>query len=244
MRVSARCHALLGFAYLPPWSVNAGFVRGDARTLIVDAGPSAQAAATILGYAESASPGTAIVAINTERHLDHVAGNGFLRSRGIDVHGHPAVRRSAAELTADVDEYCACVPDPVRRANGEGRIPFAGTCIANPNLDVEREHEIDLGGLRASILLVPGHTPANLAVWIPDERVLYTGDTVVSDYRPNLGSGGPADWRLWLAALDRIEALEPRVIVPGHGRVLTGAGEIEREIARVRSCLELALDEC
>ncbi len=243
MRVSARCHALLGFAYVPPWSVNAGFVYGDARTLIVDTGPTALAAATILGYAEAVRPGNALLAVDSERHLDHVAGNAFLRARGIDVYGHPAVRRTEAELAADVDEYCACVPDAERRAAGEGRIPFAGTAIANPNLDLDREQEIDLGGLSATVLLVPGHTPANLAVWLASERVLYTGDTIVSDYRPNLASGGPAEWRDWLAALDRLEALSPAVVVPGHGRVLRGAVEITEQLARVRACLKQALGD-
>lgn len=240
MRVSGRCHALLGFAYVPPWSVNAGFVRGDLRTLIVDSGPTAQAAATILGYAEAAAPGNVIVAVNTERHLDHVAGNGVLRARGLDVYGHPTVRRSDAELARDVEEYCGCVPDEDRRARGEGRIPFAGTRIANPNLEIAREQEIDLGGVSVSVLLVPGHTTANLALWVASERVLFTGDSVVSDYAPNLTSGGPDDWRLWLTALDRLHALRAEVLVPGHGRVLCGRGEIDAEIARVRACLSTA----
>jgi glyoxylase-like metal-dependent hydrolase (beta-lactamase superfamily II) len=241
MRLSAHCHALSGFASLPPWSVNAGVVHGTDRTLIVDPGPTSQAAATILGYAEAVRPGNTILAIDTERHLDHVAGNHLLRSRGIDVWGHPSVRRTDTELATDVAEYAACVPDPRRRADGEGRIPFLGTRIAHPNVDVERDVSIDLGGLSAEVLLVPGHTPANLVVWIAAEGVAYTGDTVVSDYRPNLASGGPAEWRLWLAALDRIASFAPATLVPGHGRVLRGEAEIGPEICRVRACIQQAL---
>ncbi len=243
MRLGDHCHALAGFAYLPPWSVNAGIVCGEARTLIVDSGPTAQAAQTILGYAEAARPGNAILAINTERHLDHVAGNHLLRSRGIDVWGHPSVRRTDAELAADVAEYAACVPDPRRRADAEGRIPFLETRVADPNVDVERECAIDLGGVSAEILLTPGHTTANLVVWVAGDGVAFTGDSVVSDYRPNLESGGPAEWRAWLDALDRIEALDAGILAPGHGRVLRGAGEIRREIARLRRCLREALAE-
>ena len=91
------------------------------------------------------------------------------------------------------------------------------------------------------ILLAPGHTPANLVVWVPEDGVVFTGDSVVSDYRPNLASGGPPDWRAWLAALDRIEALGASVLVPGHGRVLRDADEIGPEIDRVRCCLRDAL---
>lgn len=242
MRLSAHCHALAGFGYVPPWTVNAGFVYGEARTLIVDSGPTAQAAATILGYAEAARPGNLLLAINTERHLDHIAGNHLLRERGLDVWGHAAVRRTAAELAADVAEYAASVLDPRRRQEGEGEIPFLGTGITNPNVDVGQECSIDLGGgVSVEILLAPGHTPANLVVWVPEDGVVFTGDSVVSDYRPNLASGGPPDWRAWLAALDRIEALGASVLVPGHGRVLRDAGEIGPEIDRVRRCLRDAL---
>jgi glyoxylase-like metal-dependent hydrolase (beta-lactamase superfamily II) len=96
--------------------------------------------------------------------------------------------------------------------------------------------------VRAEILLVPGHTPANLVVWIAGDGVAYVGDSVVSDYRPNLAAGGPAAWRAWLEALDRIEALAASVLVPGHGRILRGAGEIGPEVERVRRCLHQALE--
>jgi cyclase len=242
MKLSARCHALLGFAYVPPWAVNAGFVRGDVRTLVVDTGPTAQAAATIFGYAQAAAPGNALLAIDTERHLDHIAGNDLFRSRGVEVLGHPSIVRSDAELAADVAEYGACVTDAARRGDGEGRIPFLGTRIANPSTAVDRDMQLDLGGVKVSVLLLPGHTPANLAVWVPSDGVIYTGDTVVSDYRPNLASGGPAEWRLWLAALDRVESLGPQVVVPGHGRVLRDE-DIAGEIDRVRVLLLRALDD-
>ena len=241
MRLTAHCHALAGFAYVPPWSVNAGFVWGERRTLIVDTGPSAQAAATILGYAEATRPGNTILAIDTERHLDHIAGNHLLRARGIDVWGHPSIRRTDAELASDVAAYSACVADCLRRGEGEGRIPFLGTRIADPNVAVERERTIDLGGLVAEVLLTPGHTPANLVVWVAAEGVAYTGDTIVSDYHPNLESGGPAEWRRWLEALDRLEALAPAFVVPGHGRILHGPGEVGPEIERIRRCLHEAL---
>jgi len=240
MRLSPHCRALTGFAYVPPWTVNAGFVWGSERTLIVDTGPTALAAATIVGYAEVARPGNTLLAINTERHLDHMAGNDFVRQAGMDVYGHPSILRNDEEYAVDIEAYCACVSDSSRRADGEGRIPFRGTRIANPNVPVDAEMTMDLGGVKADILLLPGHTPANLAVWVAAEGVLFSGDTIVSDYRPNLGSGGPPDWSLWMTALARIEALRPAIVVPGHGRVLCGE-QITAEIARIRGFLAAAL---
>ena len=243
MRLAPHCHALAGFGYVPPWTVNAGLVCGEGLTLIVDTGPSAQAAATILGYAEVVRPTNVVRAINTERHLDHIAGNAFLRDHGIDISGHPTVRRTDAEFAEDVAAYERGVTDPKRRSDHEGRLPFVDTRIAAPNLDVAADLSMDLGGLRAEVLLVPGHTPANLAVWVPSDGVVFVGDTVVSGYRPNLESGGPADWRLWLESLDRISTLRPAILVPGHGRVLFGETEIRSEMARVRLHLDEALSD-
>jgi len=88
--------------------------------------------------------------------------------------------------------------------------------------------------------LTAGHTPAHLTVVVPAEGVAFCGDLVVSDYLPNLEGGGPEDWRLWLTSLDRLEALAPRVVVPGHGCVLRDK-DIAREIARTRAVLAEAI---
>ena len=241
MRISDHGHALLGFSYLPPWTVNAGVAYGTERTLVIDTGPTALAAATIHGYTELVRPGNGIVAINTEGHLDHVGGNDYFRRLGLDVHGHVSIQRTQADLAEDIAAYESCVADPVRRADGEGRLPFVDTRIANPNQPIEADTVLDLGGREATILLAPGHTPANLLVWLADEGVLFVGDTISRGYRPNLGTGGPAAWTTWLAALDRIEDLRPSVIVPGHGEVIRHA-EIPVELERTRSCLARALD--
>ena len=139
---------------------------------------------------------------------------------------------------ADMTAYRASVIDPDRY--DEARLPFLGTHIANPNQAVDRDQALDLEGVTVELLLVPAHTTANLAVWIAEDRVLYSGDTVVSDYRPNLASGTPSDWHLWLQSLDRLESLGAEILVHGHGRILRGI-EITAEIARIRASLLQAL---
>jgi glyoxylase-like metal-dependent hydrolase (beta-lactamase superfamily II) len=57
--------------------VNAGFILGDAVTLVVDTSANAFGAATIQGYGTAARPSNRIQVINTEKHFDHIGGNGF-----------------------------------------------------------------------------------------------------------------------------------------------------------------------
>jgi glyoxylase-like metal-dependent hydrolase (beta-lactamase superfamily II) len=216
-------------------------VAGDRRTLIIDTGYGAAPAQTLLGYAEALRPGNELVALVTEPHLDHILGIATLRERGVEVYGHAGVSRRPEDLEAEIAEFAACVPDPVRRGRGEARLPFADTQVVPPSRPLTGETRLDLGGAVAEILFTPGHTPANLSVHVPEERVLFSGDCVVAGYLPNLEAGGPAEWRTWLGSLDRIAALRPEVIVPGHGAPLQGAA-VAAGIDRVRRVLERAIE--
>jgi glyoxylase-like metal-dependent hydrolase (beta-lactamase superfamily II) len=77
MKLTDHCYAVTGLGYYPPWIVNAGFIAGDSKTLIVDSGPNFLSAQTIYGYAQSVKPGNELILINTEKHLDHILGNSF-----------------------------------------------------------------------------------------------------------------------------------------------------------------------
>jgi len=239
VKLTRRCHAALGLACIPPWTVNAGLVAGDRRTLIVDTGYGSAAALTLLGHAAALRPENEIIAVVTEPHLDHILGIATLRERGVQVYGHAGVSRRAEDLEAEIGEYAACIADPARR--GEARLPFAGTQVAAPSHPLVAELQLDLGGTVADILFTPGHTPANLSVHVPEDRVLFSGDCVVEGYLPNLEAGDPGQWRIWLGSLDRIAALDPGIVVPGHGMPLQGPA-VAAAIDRIRRVLERAIE--
>lgn len=236
MRLTNHCFAVTGLGYLAPWCVNAGFIAGDAATLVIDTGGNTLAAQTIHGYACAARPENCLQVINTERHFDHIGGNGYFRAQGIDIWGHAKAVRTPEEFQAEIAEFNNSIADPVRRAHHESRAFFHDTNLVNPNRLIQAETEFELGCMKARILFTPGHTPTNLSVWLPQDGVLYTGDLVVREYLPNLDAGSPADWRIWLDSLDRIEALKPAFIVGGHGPISSGT-EIPAVIDSVRKVL-------
>ncbi len=240
MRLTDHCFAVTGLAYSTPWCVNAGFIAGEETTLIVDAGGNTLAAQTIHGYATAAKPGNKLILINSEKHFDHIAGNGFFHDLGIEIWGHPELARTQQEFDAEMAEFNNAIPDPVRRQRKEARAFFYGTHLAFPDHPVTTGLKFPLGGLSAEILLTPGHTPTNLSVWVPREGVLYTGDCVVREYLPNLDAGTLADWRLWIESIDRIQALKPEFLVPGHGPV-TRSAEVQDALDSMRAVLREAL---
>ena len=77
-------------------------------------------------------------------------------------------------------------------------------------------------------------------MWVPGDSVLYTGDCLIAEYLPNLDAGTPADWQIWLASLQRLEALKPSIMVVGHGPVARG-GQVQSVVEAVRRVLEEAI---
>jgi glyoxylase-like metal-dependent hydrolase (beta-lactamase superfamily II) len=236
MKISDHCYAVPGLGYVSPWCVNAGIIVGDSVTLVVDTGGNTLAAQTIHGYASALKSGNQLQVINTEKHFDHIGGNGYFRELGIDVWGHAEAVRTADEFKAEMDEFNEAIPNPVRREGAEERAFFYQTRLSNPNRQIRNGTRFDLGGLRADILLTPGHTPSNLSVWVAQDGVLFTGDCLIREYLPNLDAGTVADWRVWLESLERIEQLKPDCVVTGHGPVSRGK-EISTAIETVRKVL-------
>ena len=240
MKISRYCYAITGLAFIPPWTVNAGFIAGDVATLVVDTGATMQAARTIHGYASCARPGNRLLVINTERHLDHLSGNSLFRELGCDIYGHPGIHRLEEELGEAKAELNASILNPVRRQREEASIFYASTHIANPNQTVEGEMRFDLGSFSVQVFPTSGHTATNISVFAPIDSVLYCGDCLINAYLPNLEEGNPELWQSWLRSLERIEDLAPAMVVPGHGEVLRGE-QIANEIQYTRQVLHEAL---
>lgn len=83
--------------------------------------------------------------------------------------------------------------------------------------------EVHVGGLTLQVLFTPGHAPDHLAFWLAPDRVLFTGDLI-------LGRGSSmvtypeGDVAAYLRSLERVAALEPRLLFPGHWDPVQDAG--------------------
>lgn len=240
MKITAHCYALTGLSNIPPWTVNAGFVVGENQTLVIDTGANQLSAQTIFGYASNMRLQNSLIAVNTEQHLDHLNGNAYFRQQGVDVYGHYKIKRDEQDQISFVEDYNACITNPVRQQRREAEIFFANTHVVNPNKPLYTQTSFDLGGLEVQVVLTPGHTASNISIFVPTERVLFCGDCVVSAYLPNLEAGTRADWAIWLESLDKLTLLQPKIIVPGHGEVLM-ADKVTYEMQRTRQILQAAI---
>jgi cyclase len=97
-----------------------------------------------------------------------------------------------------------------------------GISLTRPTRTFSGRLELDVGGRKVELIEVgPAHTHGDLIVHVPDARVVFAADVAFIGSTPVMWAG-PREG--WLRALDTIEALEPEVVVPGHGPVTDVAG--------------------
>lgn len=89
------------------------------------------------------------------------------------------------------------------------------TRLLPPDRYLAGDVDFELGGVKFAVRYVgPAHSNEDLALVVENDRVLFSGDLIFKGRVPFVGD---ADSRAWLAALDKLIALKPTVLVPGHG---------------------------
>jgi glyoxylase-like metal-dependent hydrolase (beta-lactamase superfamily II) len=92
---------------------------------------------------------------------------------------------------------------------------FEGIKLTPPTTLMDDRLELDLDGIPVHLIYVgPAHTLGDVIVHLPKERIVFTGDVL---FRLCTPIGWEGTFARWIAALDEIVALDPKVIVPGHG---------------------------
>ncbi|CAN5900164.1 MBL fold metallo-hydrolase [soil metagenome] len=208
------------YAWVQPdgswWINNAGAVTGDGGTVVVDTCATEERTRRFLA-ALAAATGDAPVrmAANTHQHGDHTYGNCLLPPTTV-LFGHEAMRAGLAEDF--IIDGCPAFWEP---------IPDWGD-VTRRLPDVALRSSVTLHtGDRGVELHHPGyaaHTTGDVVAWLPDERVLFTGDLVFSGLTPLVFMGSLEGA---LRSLDWLAAFEPLHLVPGHGP-LVGEADLAR----------------
>ncbi len=197
---------------------NPGFVVTSDGVVVVDTPQLPSHAVAMRAAAERHGPIRYV--INTEHHVDHIFGNHFFRDSGAAVVHHRRVSENFMKVQAEIDPFAyaekALEDDPEgRRIFPEREAYYAGLSKADVVLDGDATLHVGRHSFR--LLHVPGHTAGQMAVHVPEERVVFASDTVFSHVQTWLMV---SDVDQWLAALDRIAELDVDKIIPGHGPVV------------------------
>lgn len=159
--------------------------------------------------------------INTEHHVDHIFGNYYFRGAGEVVH-HQGVYDNFMVVSPDLDPYAyAAEAIPTDDPDGEAIFPERDEYYEDPNkgkLVFSGNLTLRVGGHTFELIHTPGHTPGQVAVYVPEERVVFTGDTVFNECQTWLMTSKVDEW---VTALETIGRLDVDHVVPGHGPVTT-----------------------
>ena len=93
-----------------------------------------------------------------------------------------------------------------------------------------------LGSLEVQLLqLGRGHTKGDTVAWLPQQRILFSGDLVEFDATPYAGD---AYFKDWPATLDALAALQPAQLVPGRGAALTTPEQVAAGLGGTRAFIQ------
>lgn len=165
--------------------------------------------------------------INTEYHSDHIAGNFFFDTTVV---AHENTRASFLASLGSIEQ----LKERVKAGDPEGATVMENYQPRLPSITFSERLTLQVGDLTIKLLHLPGHTVAETAVYIPEEKVVFTGDNVVHRLHPQLFDGVTFQW---LDSLRTIESLDVEVVVPGHGEVCDRSA-VRSMIAQIEEIIE------
>lgn len=213
------------WAYTAEGDPNTGVVIGDDAVLVVDTQATPRMAEDVIRRIRQVTDLPIKYVVLSHYHAVRVLG---------------ASAYHASEIIASRDTFDLITERGEADMHSEiGRFPRLFRAVETvpgltwPTLVFERHMTLWLGRLRVEIMqLGRGHTKGDTVVWLPDEKVLFSGDLVEFGTAPYCGDAYLEDWP---ATLDALAALKPERLVPGRGAALKNAAEVGQGLAGTRA---------
>ena len=235
------------YAWLQPdgtwgWS-NAGLVVDGDRSLLVDTLFDLPLTRDMLAAMKDAEPKAASridTLVNTHSNADHTNGNQLVA--GAEIIASKACAEEMAEFPPErlaqlMKAYGGQdtqVGRYVRRIFGH--FQFEGIQLTLPTRTLEKALTVTVGDKKVELVEVgPAHTRSDILAYLPDDRVIFTGDILFVEGTPIVWAGPVENW---IDACGRILAMDVDVVVPGHGPITD-----KRGVEAVKAYLEYVRDE-
>ncbi|MCX7619853.1 MAG: MBL fold metallo-hydrolase, partial [Acidimicrobiales bacterium] len=199
---------------------NSGFI-DRAGGLVVDSFWDLPRTRALIRHYSTVNPTPPRRLVNTHHNGDHCWGNQLFAEAGTEIIGHRRCAeyfgRESPQLLQSLRDSDTLAPSFEAFAQALRRFDFRGIELTPPTKLIDDDTLVELGDTAVQLLSVgPAHTAGDVAVFLPDEGVLFTGDILFNKCTP---IGWEGTFANWIAALERLAALEPAVVIPGHGPV-------------------------
>ena len=207
-RVSEHVYAIVGFP-------NIGIVVGDRGTLVVDTGLGPRNGAIVMKQAEKLGKSPILYLTTTHFHPEHAMGEQAFPPRTVII--RPAVQQD------EMNKHAKEMMDLFRGFSAQSKELLQDVKLRAPDITFDKEIKLDLGGVAVRLMWWgPAHTQGDELIFVEQDSVLIPGDIVQDKIVPNMPNAD-ASVKNWLAILDRLEPLHPRLVLPDHGALGDGS---------------------
>ena len=188
------------------WGCNPGVVISGGKAVLIDSPLRPDLALEWRNEIEKKSD--ILCLINTEHHIDHTASNYIFQDKPII--SHKILREALSDSNPDEirQQVLSIYREPIN-------LP-PDFKIVLPSITFEDNLVIHLDDVTLDIRHTPGHTSGQSSVYIPERKVIFTGDNIFHSVQTFLQDALPYDW---LLSLEQLETMDVEVIVPGHGDI-------------------------
>ncbi len=201
----------------PPSKENKGFVSNmcwvDSKegVTLLDAGPTEIFGKELDAQIRSTTGKKVSTVVLTNYHDDRILAAGYFQKQGAKVVAHKNILSDIAKNEPKIMRMRMILPSSL----------YGNTAI--PKIDVTFDGDsYVLGDVTLLKLSKTAETPSDIAVWLPKQKAIFTGNLVFEGRVLNYDDDSRADG--WLEALSKIEKMEPRLIIAGHGTKLDATG--------------------
>jgi cyclase len=194
-------------AYVQPdggWCLsNAGFVSDGHSTLLVDTAATERRTRLLRDALLATGAPMPSQVVNTHHHGDHTYGNSLFAA-GAEIIAHAACGKTQL---ATGHELHAIWPE----------VDYGEVPVTPPTVTYEDRMTLKAGGTEVQLIHpAPAHSVGDTIVWLPERRIVFTGDLVFNGGAPFVAVGSLSGS---LLALDLLRDLDAETVVPGHGPV-------------------------
>ena len=208
---------------------NVGIVVGSKATLVVDTGLGPRNGEAIVREMKKVSRNADVYVVTTHYHPEHSLGAGAFTGARL------VMTRMQQQ---DMGELGKSIQDTFASRSPLTKELLSGVPYPTPDILFDREHRLDLGGVHVRLLWrgpAAMHTRGDTMVFVEEDRVLFTGDVVMS--QRFLAAQNTSSLTTWISVLDELTALKPAHVVPSHGK-LGDAALIARDRAFILAVQE------
>lgn len=223
--------------------------------VIIDTTESTESAKEILEHFRKITDKPIRYIIYTHTHLDHTQGASVFLEEGTQV---IATRASLDYINMKygwLGEYeirsrrnQAGLASPEFARELPLKSPLRGLGVVSdiiwPTITFEEEYSFELGGKKFELYHTQGETPDHLMVWLPQQKALFCGDLYYASF-PNLSSpmleSRPV--KEWYESLERMIAMKPEYLLPGHTDALIGAEVISETLSNYSKAIRYVFEE-